>query len=169
MSRYFERLTAEELDNKIEEAVKATGLRRERSWKSLTPQVRKDLLKCRFDLENVDDSGLYRNQDIVGCHTLSNGFTFHGFSAGGDWEQPVFFIIYWDGTQLRGYIPKDGNPWNTTTGYPYGNDDDADARNLKKRYPQRFVGVNLDDCDSALVYTDPELIKQDIIKRIVEK
>ena len=33
-------------------------------------------------------------------------------NAGGDWEFPVCFILYWGNGKLRGYTPKDGNAWN---------------------------------------------------------
>lgn len=169
MSRYFEKITEQQLYNKIEETLKLHGNNRKRGWKNLTPQVRRDLSKCNFDTENLDEKGSFGRSELVGYHTLPNGFTFNGISAGGDWEIPVFFIIYWDGTQLRGYIPKKGNPWNTTTGYPYGNDDVADGRNLKKRYSNMYVGVKPDDCDSSIIHCEPDLVIQDIIDEIEEK
>jgi hypothetical protein len=54
--------------------------------------------------------------------------------AGGDWEYPVYFILYWDGTHLRAYMPTKGNRWNTDSKEAYGNDADADASNIRKLY-----------------------------------
>lgn len=96
-----------------------------------------------FDWENFE----YRPRDaycdtasIVGFRTLSNGLTYLGIVAGGDWEFPVFLIVYWDGKQLRGYVPKSGNPWNTDSKKAYGNDygdkENSDYKNMKKRYPE---------------------------------
>lgn len=73
----------------------------------------KDVEKVQVDVENVESHGL---------HTLSNGLAYYAFDSGGDWELPVYMIVYWDGKSLRGYIPKDGNVWNTVTNKAYGND-----------------------------------------------
>lgn len=109
----------------------------------IAKKVRSDISKVDFDWENFE----YRPRDaycetasLVGFRTLSNGLTYLGICAGGDWEFPVFLIVYWDGKQLRGYVPKDGNPWNTTTKKAYGNDYSGDGNsdylNMKKRYPE---------------------------------
>jgi hypothetical protein len=177
MPRYFQRLTIDQLSNRVEKAVDACGEDRYYVWKQLTPQVKKDLSKCDFDLENVGESQTdFGPNGLMGYHTLSNGLTYKGMCAGGDWEFPVFFIIYWDGKKLRGYIPKKGNPWNTDTGMPYGNSGSykgncEDGINLKKRYPDRFVDQTPQECDQGweLINWEPDLIRQDIMDRIVEK
>lgn len=46
---------------------------------------------------------------LVGTHTLDNEFSFIGVQAGGDWEYPTFFILYYDGENVRMYIPSRGN------------------------------------------------------------
>lgn len=123
-------------------------------WLKLTPKIEKDLKKVKFDAENIifgkdhfhrsnnSPSGyeykLYPTNNplnqILGFNILridNVSFTFLGFKSGGDWEIPVHFIIYYDG-ELRGYIPKDGNPWNTNTHQAYGNDE-SDDYNARKR------------------------------------
>lgn len=170
MPRYFQRLTIDQLSDIIEDAVDVCGEDRYHCWRDLTPQIKKDLSKCDFDLENVGESQTdFGPEGLMGFHTLDNGFTFKGMCAGGDWESPVFFIIYWDGKKLRAYIPKDGNPWNTTTKAPYGNDDVADGKNLKKRYPVVFDGMDPEECDHDMVYWNSDEIQRDITKRITEK
>ena len=47
-------------------------------------------------------------------------------NAGGDWEFPVCFVMYWDGKELRAYIPKDGNAWNKKQKTAYGSEEDMD-------------------------------------------
>ena len=88
--------------------------------------ARQDLQKVDFDGENSADSADEVFQDelksIMGLNTLDNGLTYWGMEAGGDWEHPVYFIIYWDGENLRGYVPKDGNVWNYKTKSAFGND-----------------------------------------------
>lgn len=170
MPRHFnELLTIDGLADKIENAVDNYSGSRYHCWKELTPQVKRDLSKCNFDLENVGESQTdFGPSGLMGYHTLDNGFTFKGMCAGGDWEFPVFFIIYWDGSKLRGYIPKGGNPWNTTTKYPYGNDDVADGKNLKKRYPVLFAGMSSSECyhDHPGLGWNIAEIKDDILSRI---
>ena len=108
--------------------------------KSLTPTVEKDLSKVEFDMENWE-AYPYKNRKsvedaILGVQTLDNGLTFLGAWGGGDWESPVFFIIYFDGKKLRGYIPDTkGNPWNHKTKSAFGNNDeeDVDAKKSQKR------------------------------------
>lgn len=52
------------------------------------------------------------------------------FKAGGDWEIPVYMIMYWDGKEIRGYIPEDGNTFKASTRMAYGNDEDDDTVKL---------------------------------------
>jgi len=163
MPRYFVPITKEELNQKIEEAEVSIGS------VNLTPQIEKDLEKVQFDWENRDPQGF---------HTLDNGLTFLGGSAGGDWEYPVSFIIYWDGKKLRAYIPTEGNYFNRTTKFAYGNalesNDDkySDARDLQKHH---FPHRTLEECleaENDLPYTRGFLndaMEADIKKRIIPK
>jgi hypothetical protein len=125
-------------------------------WHDLSSQIRKDLSKCEFDLENVNiTDGWGKTKSIVGFKTLPNGMNYLGICAGGDWETSVFFIIYWDGKELRAYIPTDGNPWNTDEKQAYGNHE-SDDDNAKKRF-----GVG-----HEYVEADPKAIVEDMVKRI---
>lgn len=133
---------------------------------ALTDQVVKDLYKVDFDSENVMvDPEFYRRRDemnyadYVGLHTLDNGLSYLGVLQGGDWEIPVFFILYWDGSKLRGYVPEEGNLWNTNTKKAYGNDPYSDEINFKQR------GFSSEE-DAEY---DFRLIEKDIKKRIVYK
>jgi len=140
-------------------------------------------IKVTFDLENVSDSPKdFGPKTLMGFHTEANGLTYCGMCAGGDWEHPVFFCVYWDGKKLRGYVPTEGNPWNTTTNTAYGNDEKADLKNARKRWPDKF-GADTEEVGSgkfvpdviALVNRfrsiaidfDPELIRKDIIERLL--
>lgn len=104
------------------------------------PSVRlqKDM-KIHTEIENatISNKGLYggnlQGTPLVGWHTLPNGLTFLGFQAGADWDEPYFGIIYFDGTQIRIYIPTYGNPYNRVTMQTLGYDDPAaDAKFLAK-------------------------------------
>lgn len=66
----------------------------------------------------------YTCYDLEGFNRLDNGFCFLGCHAAGDWEVPVFFIIYWDGNEFRGYIPENGNVYNKDVNSAFGNNCD---------------------------------------------
>lgn len=103
------------------------------------PQVFKDIGEIQFDFENVDCGFLDKDIPFCGFQTLPNGLTYMGIMAGGDWQIPVFFIVYWDGKDLRGYVPTDGNTFNHVTNRPYGNDPDSDWDAIKKTYANWIV------------------------------
>lgn len=88
-------------------------------------KIKKDLSKVDFDFENVDvgDDGYLSD---TGFHTLSNGFSYLLCGAGGDWETPVGFIIYWDGKFLRGYVPTLGNTFNLKFKCAFGSEENYD-------------------------------------------
>lgn len=88
------------------------------SWKKLS----KDLSKVEFDTENYD---------LLHFETIGD-FTFRWGHAGGDWEYPVHFIIYYDGKDIRGYIPKNGNTWCWTTKQAFGNNTPKEIEFLNK-------------------------------------
>lgn len=97
-------------------------------------KVNKDLSKIEFDWENCETEDYAGTQShFMGINALPNGMPFLGMMAGGDWEVPVYFIVYHDGKELRGYVPKDGNTYNLTTKAAYGNDEDEDEKDAKKR------------------------------------
>lgn len=100
------------------------------AWKELTPTIEKDLSKVNFDMENVMDE---TDDTHLGYQMIGN-LAVYALEAGGDWEFPVYFIIYSDGKKLRGYIPKDGNAWNYDTKQALGNDEEADNKFLRKFY-----------------------------------
>lgn len=126
------------------------------------PQVAKDLRKIRFDYENVtcnhDDPFGKREEkedNLVGYHTLDNGFTFLGVQAGGDWERPVFFILYLDHKGvLRGYIPSDGNVFNPIFKTAYGSEGDSslefDEVTLIKKCKEAFPDVDPNEIDEEI-------------------
>ena len=67
-------------------------------------ELHKDLKKVNFDFENCDSIG---NEVKV-----TNGISYVMADAGGDWECPVLFFMYWDGSKFRGYVPIYGNAVN---------------------------------------------------------
>ncbi|MFA5314047.1 MAG: hypothetical protein WC375_12165 [Methanomassiliicoccales archaeon] len=146
-------------------------------WKDLTPQIKVDLKNVEFDLENTEliVGNIVRPASemkrIMGFQTLSNGMTFLGIIAGGDWEFPIYFIIYWDGSELRGYIPKDGNSWNPINHKAIGNDQEADANYLKKLNPPFCDKEDYADSGdfSGFLWIVPDKIITDINEQILPK
>lgn len=162
MSRTFAPITIDDLEKKIWERLGADGFIDEDLIKE---RLGKDL-KVKFSFENFECPGpnAYGKGSLLGFKTLSNGMTYCGMSAGGDWEYPVFFIVYWDGKKLRGYVPTDGNPWNTTTKEAYGNKDVEDLKNAKKRWPEAYKDA--ESIDSSDFEADDKLMLEDILGRI---
>lgn len=99
------------------------------------PQVRKDLSEIESDYENVGDYGPH-----CGVHILECGIPVFVYAHGGDWEEPMEDVIFWTGSEWRGYMPKEGNPHNMRHKSAFGNyDDDEEAfveqyGNLVKKY-----------------------------------
>lgn len=120
-------------------------------------------LRVDFSFENVE----WGPDELLGLHTLASGLSYLGLTAGGDWEYPVFFLIYFDGRRLRSYVPTRGNPWNTTTRRAYGNDGEADLKNAKRRWPERFANATEVEADDF--EWEPKLILEEINERFRER
>lgn len=57
---------------------------------------------------------------LLGYHTLENGFTFYGMYGTNDCVWPVYFILYYDGEKIRGYVPQKGNQFCLETKEAWG-------------------------------------------------
>lgn len=78
-------------------------------WGLLTETTKKDINAVDFDFENWDSEEDHLYPGIIGFKTLDNGMPYIGNWAGGDWEFPVFYAVYFDGVQLRAIVPMAGN------------------------------------------------------------
>jgi hypothetical protein len=94
--------------------------------KSKLPEMNIDLLKIQHDRENVDAIG-----DI---NMTKSGIPYILGQMGGDWEEPLLFMVYWDGKTFRGYIPERGNQYNRDTNELLGNNDEADEEFIRKQF-----------------------------------
>ena len=110
--------------------------------------IENDLRKVSFGNENVDGKGFKQITEDFVCFLVE---------AFGDWEVPMYFILYWDGKELRGYIPTEGNPWNTDEKAAYGNNE-SDEQNAMKRFGVYHEKIRLQSF---------EPMWQDIRERIV--
>lgn len=76
-----------------------------------------------LDLQEVDfgkdnQGALFPN--CFGLKELRNGMYAYFASACDAGEIPVVFMLYWDGKSIRGYIPKNGNTFNSKHMIAYG-------------------------------------------------
>jgi hypothetical protein len=123
-------------------------------FKEILPKVIDDWNKINFDLENIDLAEFASTQD---------GVPYARLYCGGDWELPISTIVYYDGKTFRGYIPKNGNPYNHATNSAFGNDEDADEKAALKQ----FGSSVLDYADDGYaIKQDIGAIKTDIESRI---
>lgn len=144
MPRYFKRITIDELKEKLIPILEDEDFPYNLGSH---PIISKDLDKVQFDFENWETERSFVGYPC-GYEMLSNGLAVLFVNAGGDWEYPIVFILYFDGKKIRAYIPKEGNSWNRKTKSAYGNDD-----------------TDSDDAPAP----NPDLIRKDIIDRITEK
>lgn len=104
--------------------------------------ITKDI-KYLIDTENIDTDGTYMDIDSIstgesylGIHTLSNGLTFLGTVMGGDWEIPAIVIYYYDGKNIRAYVPTYGNTVNVDFKTAFGSEFDSyvDCQKVYNKY-----------------------------------
>ena len=69
----------------------------------------------KFSLENFDCMNEWSH-----VHTGWNNEGWIAFMAGGDWEVPVFGVVYFDGDNFNCYIPENGNCYNKKTNVAWG-------------------------------------------------
>lgn len=86
-------------------------------------QVDHENIKIDWSDWNAMWSGTAEPAKYLGVHTI-NGLTFCGALTGGDWENPVFVILYWDGKDVHIYIPKRGNTVNMDAMTAFGSEGD---------------------------------------------
>ena len=60
-----------------------------------------------------------------------DGITFCGVITGGDWEWPLYEILYWDGERIRPYVPIRGNLINPYSLCAFGSEGDRFGDYLK--------------------------------------
>ena len=90
----------------------------------------KDMSKVGVDSENIDVIGDIR--------TTKSGIPYVLCNKHGDWENPVLFMVYFDGNKVRGYIPEYGNCYNRVEKRAFGDTSDEDDKAfIKSQYPNK--------------------------------
>ena len=109
-------------------------------------ELHNDLEKVKFDFENCESIGEIRS---------TNGISYLIGYAGGDWESPVLFFVYWDGKKLRAYIPIHGNAVNRKTNSAFSqSEEDKDFLRT-----QNIPEEEIDKAVSNISYNEDECIK----------
>ncbi len=153
MSRHFAEITKEEFLKKIEDV----------SFQE-DETILKDLDKVHFDFENYTTKEDEPFCDYpAGYRELTNGIHAYFVNAGGDWECPICFVIYWDGKKLRGYIPKNGNLWNRLTHTAFGSE--GDYKNFSKDFPDLDTEEVM---EKGTIHLANEAIKNWLPKNVAE-
>ena len=177
-----EEFTPLELDEKINAVFNPLKINKERIINEIlkdNEQVKKDLQKVEFDIKNVTiDSISNKNSACIEntfIKTLDNGFSYVGLLSNNDNEYPVYFILYWDGTMLRGYVPEEGNIFNKLTYEAVGHDKLSDYMYIlseldDNKYKEFIIDLLIEKIDMIKLVTNmhPELneIEQDIKNNI---
>lgn len=200
MSRYFTDITKEDFLKKFRELCLENNKSRyqfatESLDLNLPDSVYKDLKKVDFSFENTEwEEGNEFMNYPCGYKELHNGMHCVFINAGGDWETPVCFVVYWDGTSMRGYIPKSGNAWNRKAKCAFGNEGEIGRdedyipglRNFLKESLTWIHKKTIPSIKDILTKTDNEILEnndkiiwkvlvsetaiiEDITKRIIKK
>lgn len=77
--------------------------------------------KAINDLCKVDAS--FENVEFVDFRMGNNGVPYLWFYFGGDWEIPVYAMLYFDGSNIRGYLPTKGNTFNRRCKAAFGSEE----------------------------------------------
>lgn len=109
--------------------------------------------------EYEDDEGDI-GQHLMGLQTLHNGLTFYGYMAGGDWECPVYIIIYYDGKKLRAYTPSYGNCVNLDCHTAFGSEGNAEKEINYEKLEKKYIknGWNIDEDGEELDPDDDDFL-----------
>ena len=149
MSRYAKIIPMDEFKKKIQRILESDEFPYD-----LSTKIETDLKKVNFDRENYEfETGEGYDNYPCGFETLENGLPVLFMNAGGDWEHPICFCLYWDGKSLRGYIPEDGNVYNKQQKCAYGSEDMDDE------------SVDYDNLPNG----DVDAIRKDVMTRILIK
>lgn len=85
--------------------------------------------EIEVDHENLDFETWWgckdkdKAEELLDVHTI-DGLTFCGMLTGGDWEDPLFMIFYWDGEKVCTYFPRKGNLINLDAMTAFGSEGD---------------------------------------------
>ena len=113
---------------------------------------------CSDNKYNISGENIIVNEpgedNLLGFKTLSNGFTFFGYKAGGDWGNPVYIIIYWDGKKLRSYTPTRGNLINMDFGCALGDEEIYADEELTAKVMRKYTREGWQIAETAVRFLE---------------
>lgn len=120
-------------------------------------------LEVEFDLENWGgvkhhDHDYLGFENLLGLNLTNHGKQFIGMNAGGDWEHPVFFLLYIEGEEIKCYIPKEGNTYNKICMTAFGSEgDSSNFDSLSEKEQELAETCMYERVDPDWQMTDPDL------------
>jgi len=118
-----------------------------------------------YIIDNVTNGGLdstsstnWKTSD--GIYVSPNGLPYFAVFSGNDWEEPHISIYYYDGSKIKGYLPRVGNIVNITSRAPF---ESSDEINNYKHTHDGDVNFSI-GTDSICL--SKNLIEQDIDHRV---
>jgi hypothetical protein len=123
----------------------------------LPEKIYKDIKKVEFDLENYSIGSAANEKGFdkypCGYEVLDNGLPVLFINAGGDWEFPICFCLYWNGKEFRGYVPTEGNAYNRKEMCAFGSEfTEFISEPMSREELEKIV--------------DPDAIRKDVMSRI---
>jgi hypothetical protein len=126
MSRKAPSISLNELKEKLKYLLEEENINGDVFPYNFSTLLTKDISKVNFDFENFTfgkDTPNFCNYPC-GWYVLPSGIPVLFVNAGGDWEFPICFCLYFDGKNVRGYIPTDGNSFDKKNKIAWGNTDE---------------------------------------------
>lgn len=85
-----------------------------------TPITKEDIKDVRIGYTVIAPLSACSSLYPQGAQELVEGFHIYWITATSKGVLPVAIALYWDGIQIRAYIPTDGNTWNKSEYCAYG-------------------------------------------------
>lgn len=109
----------------------------------------------------------YLKIEWAGFHTLE-GRTFYGGFLSQDWTEPAFVAFYQDDKGvLRAYMPKKGNGFNPLNKLSFHDDNESDDKYARSKGFKDFDEMQEKNPAFIAELYDSEVIKQELLKRLV--
>lgn len=105
-------------------------------WENENSMIARDLKNLSFETSNIECS---LENNIIGITTLETGLPIVGLTTCGDGSVPFFICLYFDGKNLRAYVPQYGNTFNIDENSEFEPYHEIDDDEFFEEYPEEFV------------------------------
>jgi hypothetical protein len=139
-----------------------------KQFKNIFPEVVADL-SVKFGWDNLSVMP-QSPEDWSGYHLVSGGLLpVLVVRSGDDHEVPVYFIVYWNGKRLCGYVPDSGNLFCRDTFVAYGNEKTPLSEKVMSSLEYDFGKMQIDIESNIKFESDKPVAKAPEKKMKVEK